>query len=87
MDPLTEKVYAIVLKDEINLESDSTAVAVRGGGMEEMGRRQPKGKSFQLGHKVWQHSKSPTHELVLYGDHVLKSDLFQSPSEWAQGPS
>lgn len=52
MDPLTEKVYAIVLKDEINLESDSTAVAVRGWGMEEMGRRQPKGKSFQLGHKV-----------------------------------
>ena len=52
MDPLTEKVYAIVLKDEINLESISTAVVVRGWGMEEMGRRRPKGKSFQSGDKV-----------------------------------
>ena len=52
MDPLTEKVYAIVVKDEINLESDSTAAVVRGWGMEEMGRRRPKGKSFQSGDKV-----------------------------------
>ena len=52
MDPLTERVYAIVLKGEINLESDSTAVVVRGWGMEEMGRWQPKRHNFQLGDKV-----------------------------------
>ena len=52
MDPLTERVYAIALKDEINLESDSTVVVVKGWGMEEMGRRQPKGQNLQLGDKV-----------------------------------
>lgn len=48
MQSLTERVYAIALKDEINLETKSTTVVARGWGVEEVGRWWSKDTNFQL---------------------------------------